>query len=68
MSRDCNVASDDADNPNIKCTRRIHVKETHRFIRWMMTTSEQNANVIPCIPAHNNGKQPSKSRSKSTPA
>jgi hypothetical protein len=22
MSRDCNVTSDDADNPNIKCTRK----------------------------------------------
>ena len=31
MSRDCNVTSDDADNPNIKCTRK-KVKETCRFI------------------------------------
>ena len=23
MSHDCNVTSDDADNPNIKCTRKI---------------------------------------------
>ena len=42
MSCDCNVTSDDADNPNpnIKCTRK-EVKETCRFIRWVMTTSEQ---------------------------
>ena len=33
MSRDCNVTSDDVDNPNIKCTRKEHVKETCRFIR-----------------------------------
>ena len=33
MSRDCNVTSDDADNPNIKCTRK-KVKETCRFITW----------------------------------
>jgi hypothetical protein len=32
MSRDGNVTSDDADNPNIKCTKK-HVKETCRFIR-----------------------------------
>ena len=32
-----------------------------------MTTSEQNGNVMPCIPAHYKGKQSSKSRSKSTP-
>ena len=32
MSRDCNVTSDDADNPNIKCARK-KVKETCRFIR-----------------------------------
>ena len=31
MSCDCNVTSDDADNPNIKCTRK-KVKETRRFI------------------------------------
>ena len=31
MSRDCNVTSDDADNPNIKYTRK-NVKETCRFI------------------------------------
>ena len=65
-----NVISDDADNPNIKCTRKKHVKETCRFIRWVMTTSEQNGNVMPSIPAHYQGKQSSKSRSKSksTPA
>jgi hypothetical protein len=35
-----------------------------------MTTSEQNRNVMPYIPAHYKGKQSSKSRStsKSTPA
>ena len=66
MSHDCNVTSDDADNPNIKCTRK-EVKETHRFIRWVMTTSEQNGNVMPSILAHYKGKQSSKSRSKSTP-
>jgi hypothetical protein len=32
MSCDCNVTSDDADNLNIKCTRKKHVKETCRFI------------------------------------
>ena len=34
-----------------------------------MTTSEQNRNSMPCIPAHYEGKQSSKSRSrsKSTP-
>ena len=31
MSRNCNVTSDDADNPNIKCTRK-EVKETCRLI------------------------------------
>jgi hypothetical protein len=31
MSHDCNVTSDDADNPNIKCTRK-EVKETCRLI------------------------------------
>ena len=31
MSCDCNVISDDADNPNIKCKRK-EVKETCRFI------------------------------------
>ena len=67
MSRDCNVTSDDADNPNIKCTRKKHEKETCRFIRWVMTTSERNGNVMPSIPAHYEGKQSSKSRSKSTP-
>ena len=41
------------------------VKETCRFIRWVMTTSEQNGNVILCMPAHYEGKQSSKSRSKS---
>ena len=67
MSCDCNVTSDDADNPNIKCTRK-KVKETCRFIRWVMTTSGQNENVMPCIPAHYEGtKQSSKSRSKLTP-
>ena len=64
MSRDCNVTSDDADNPNIKCTRK-KVKETRRFIRWVMTTSEQNGNVMPKIPAHYDGKLSSKSRSTS---
>ena len=59
MSRDCNVTSDDADNPNIKCTRK-NVMETCRFIRWVMTTSEQNRNAMPCIPAHYEGKQSSK--------
>ena len=70
MSRDCNVTSDDADNPNIKCTRKKHEKETRRFIRWVMTTSEQNGNVMPIILAHYEGKLSSKSRSKSksTPA
>ena len=67
MSRDCNVTSDDADNPNINCTRK-KVKETRRFIRWVMTTSEQNGNVMPSILAHYEGKQSSKSRSKSIPA
>ena len=67
MSRDCNVTSDDADNPNIKCTRK-EVKETCRLISWVMTTSEQNGNVMPSIPAHYEGKQSSKRRSKSTPA
>ena len=66
MSRDCNVTSDDADNPNIKCTRK-KVKETCRSIRWVMTTSEQNGNVMLSIPAHYEGKLSSKSRSKSTP-
>ena len=65
MSQDCNVTSDDADNPNLKCTRK-KVKETRRFIRWVMTTSEQNVNVMPSIPAHYQGKLSSKSRSKST--
>ena len=51
MSRDCNVTSDDADNPNIKCTRK-EVKETCRFTRWGMTTSEQNGNIMLCILAH----------------
>ena len=41
------------------------MKETCRFIRWVMTTSEENGNVMPCIPAHYEGKQSSKSRSKS---
>jgi hypothetical protein len=27
MSHDCNVTSDDADNPNIKCTRKKYVKK-----------------------------------------
>jgi hypothetical protein len=63
MSHDCNVTSDDADNPNIKCTRKELVKETYMFIRWVMTTSEQNGNVMPCIQAHYEGKQSSKSRS-----
>jgi hypothetical protein len=31
MSQDCNVTSDDADNPSIKCTRK-EMKETCRFI------------------------------------
>ena len=66
MSRDSNVTSDDVDNPNIKCTRK-EVKETCRFIRWVMTTSEQNRNIMPSILAHYEGKQSSKSRSKSTP-
>ena len=26
MSHDCNVTSDDADNPNIKCTRKKRMK------------------------------------------
>ena len=65
MSRDCNVISDDADNSNIKCTRKKQ-KETCRFIVWLMTTSELNGNVMPSIPAHYKGtKQSSKSRSKS---
>ena len=51
MNQDCNVTSDDADNPNIKCTRK-EVKEAHRFIRWVMTTSEQNRNIMLCILAH----------------
>ena len=66
MTQDCNVTSDDADNPNIKCTRK-KVKETCRFISWVMTTSEQNRNVMPSIPAHYKGKLSSKSTSKSTP-
>jgi hypothetical protein len=33
-----------------------------------MTISEQNRNVMSSIPAHNKGKQSSKSRSKATPA
>ena len=52
MSRDCNVTSDDADNSNTKCTRKKHVKETRRFIRWVMTTSEQNGNIMLCIKVH----------------
>jgi hypothetical protein len=32
-----------------------------------MTTSEQNGNVMPCIPAHYEGKQSSKSTCKSSP-
>ena len=60
------MTSDDADNPNIKCTRKKE-NETGRFIRWVMTTSEQNGNVMPSIPAHYEGEQSSKSRSKSTP-
>ena len=69
MSCDCNLTSDDADNPNIKCKRQ-EVKETCRFIRWAMTTSEQNGNVMLSILAHYEGKQSSESRSKSksTPA
>ena len=51
MSNNYNVTSDDADNPNIKCTRKKE-NETGRFIRWVMTTSEQNGNVMQCIPAH----------------
>ena len=66
MSQDCNVTSDDANNPNIKCTRKKHVKETRRLLRWVMTTSEQNGNVMPCIPAHYKGRQSSKSTSKSS--
>ena len=31
MSHDCNVTSDDADNPNIKCTRKEVMKEICRF-------------------------------------
>jgi hypothetical protein len=31
MSDKCNVTSDDASNPNIKCIRK-EVKDTHRFI------------------------------------
>ena len=31
MSCNCNVTSDDADNPNIKCTRK-EVKETCRLL------------------------------------
>ena len=64
MSRDYNVTSDDADNANIKCTRK-EVKETRRFISWVMTTSEQNGNVMPSILAHYKGKLSSKSTSKS---
>ena len=41
------------------------MKETCRFIRWVMTTSEQYRNVMPSILAHYKGKQSSKSRSKS---
>ena len=69
MSLDCNVTGDDADNPIIECTREEE-KETCRFIRWVMTTSEQNGNVMPSIPAHYKGKLSSKStsKSKSTPA
>ena len=63
MSHDCNVTGDDADNPNIKCTRK-KVMESCRFIRWVMTTPEQNGNIMPCILAHYEGKQSSKSRSK----
>ena len=59
MSLDCNMTSDDADNPNIKSTRK-KAKETCRFIRWVTTTSEQNGNVMPCILAHYEGKQSSK--------
>ena len=59
MSRNYNVTSDDADNPNIKCTRKL-VKETCRFIWWVMTTSEQNGIVMPNILAHYKGKQSSK--------
>ena len=65
MCCNCNMISDNADNPNIKCTRK-NVKETCMFIRWVMTTSEQNGNVMPCIPAHYEGKQFTKS--KWTPA
>ena len=66
MHHKCNVTSDDADNPKIKFTRK-EVKETCRFIWWVMTTLEQNRNAMPCIPAHYKGKQSSKSRSISTP-
>ena len=52
MSRDCNVTSDHADNPITKCTRKKHVKETRRFNRWVMTTSEHNRNIMLCILAH----------------
>ena len=38
-----------------------------RFFRWVMTTSEQNGNIMLWIPAHYKGKQSSKSRSISTP-
>ena len=39
------------------CGTRKKVKETCRFIRWVMTTSEQNGNVMPSILAHYEGKQ-----------
>ena len=52
------------DMRDFKCTRK-KVKETRRFIRWVMTTSEQNGNVMPCKLAHYKGKQSSKRRSKS---
>ena len=73
MSRDCNVTIDDADNPNIKCTRKKHVKETCRFISWGGWWQHQSRmeNFMSSIPAHYEGtKQSSKSRSKakSTPA
>ena len=67
MSHDCNATSDDADNPNIKCTKKRSEGDSQVYW-WVMTTSEQNGNVMLSIPAHYEGtKQSSKRRSKSTP-
>ena len=47
MSQDCNVTSDDVDNPNIKCTRK-EVKENCRFISWGGWWQHQSRIEISC--------------------